>query len=197
MQQNPYATPVAELSESHAETPSFFVVSCSKLIIMNMGTLGYYSFYCYYKNWKNYKQASGAAIYPLARAFFSIIYIFPLLSLIHVKLKSQGDKPLCPPYLLASLIIVLGFSEMLSEWLFSMPFSTAMRYGVIGAQIGWLIFVQRMINRAEGDPEGKGNSRLTPLNYFGVCVGLTLWVLMIYAITVLLMNGELPFGIRL
>jgi hypothetical protein len=167
------------------DEPGFYVVSKRKLAILFLSTFTLYILYWYYKNWDRYKgrhpEASrfGSTVSPAPRAAFWMFFTHALFR----KIKAYGrDQPAIARWrsdwhatVLVALLLLANFIDVLiggtagdvasfaSMFILLLPFLKA----------------QEKINLSCGDPEGKGNDRLSKANWAWVLAGGVLWVLVI------------------
>ncbi|NVJ59532.1 MAG: DUF3857 and transglutaminase domain-containing protein [Gammaproteobacteria bacterium] len=71
----------------HTENDKFYPISIFKLISMHILTFGFYTLFWYYKNWEYIRDHLQPNISPAARAFFNLIWLYPLTKY----LSSQSD----------------------------------------------------------------------------------------------------------
>ena len=108
----PPVAPVADVDQQHDddETP-FFAVSTLKLVLMIAFTFGIYQVYWFYKNWKRVREREGSSIWPFWRAFFMIIWVYPLFMRIRAAGEERGVQsafaagPLAIAFIILSLVI--------------------------------------------------------------------------------------------
>jgi hypothetical protein len=161
----------------------FYVVSKRKLAILFLSTFTLYILYWYYKNWDRYKgrhpEASrfGSTVSPVPRAAFWMFFAHALFR--KVKAYGRGQPEIARwrsgwhATVLVALMLLANFIDVLiggtagdiasfaSVFILLPPFLTA----------------QAKINLSCGDPEGKGNDRLSKANWAWVIAGGVLWVL--------------------
>jgi hypothetical protein len=126
MDQNPYAPPRAVVADSYAEPsdaePPLFAVSMVKLIVMSVVTLGLYEMYWAYKHWVAIRRRERSEIMPAPRAFFGVIFAWPLFTRIE-KIGVAEGVPDAPPggfLAIAWIIITLCWRLPDPVWLISM-----------------------------------------------------------------------------
>jgi hypothetical protein len=169
--------------------PPFYVVSRRKLAILFLSTFSGYAFYWYYKNWSCYKgkhpEASrfGSTISPAPRAAFSMFFTHALFR----KVKAHGGtQPLVARWrsdldatILVGLMLLANFIDVLIQG----PAGDVASFAGIAVLVLPFLKAQAMINLSCGDPDGKGNDRLTRANWAWMIVGAVLWVLVIVGLS--------------
>lgn len=91
----------------------FFPVSLLKLSVFSVATLGIYSTYWFYRNWKSIKHNEGTSIMPIARAFFSYFWYYPLYSKLADDSVERFRTNLLPGRLLAAMLAIGYFILLL------------------------------------------------------------------------------------
>lgn len=180
----------------------FYVVSVRKLVIMMIGTFGFYFLYWNYRNWATYKRASGERVIPFLRAFFAIFFLYPLLRRVDRGFQTIGREYRWWPglltlgYLFAVVIYIAPeFVVPVRTWLGARPLENAadlllmmwvFPLSLFAVQI-WLVgLMQRAINTHECDPAGLGNAQLTFANGMWMVPGILLWTLNVLGLFALL-----------
>jgi hypothetical protein len=168
MDRNPYAPPIAivedvEPARTAAQTPPFFAVSVTKLVILSVCTLGLYELYWFYKNWQLIRLREASNISPGARAFFAIIFCYQCFSRIRTAGVEAGITPALPAGALA-----IGWVLLTLTWRLPDPY-----WLLAYAAIAFLVPVQSHVNRinAAVAPGHDANDRLTGWNWLWISVG--------------------------
>jgi len=172
---NPYAPPVAAVADlvdgdPSVETP-FFAVSLRKLSIMSVCTFGLYEFFWFFSHWAIIRRRDRRVV-PLARAFFAVLFCYPLMS--HVRKFGPEQAGLAPARLYAGLCttgwILFTLTQRLPHPYWLLTFVAFV----------FLLPVQRRVNEinAAVAPGHYPNDRFTPLNWIGIVLGGSLLVLM-------------------
>lgn len=68
----------------------YYAVPRDKLVIMSVCSLGLYVLYWLYRNWMCVKYREGTKIRPLWRAYFSVLYFYPLARRLRRLMKAEG-----------------------------------------------------------------------------------------------------------
>ncbi len=186
MEINPYAPPQAEVADQYAPAPEYYVVSPNKLLILFIGTMGYYSLYWFYKNWKIHKERTGAEIWPIPRAIFSIFFIHAFCQLIDQKLRLAGNREgfeYGPP---ATLYVVVAILAAASGYFPIKVGAVPISFLAIFISLpiySWVLWtIQKEVNIACGQPDGESNHRLTGANYFWLILGALSWLSLAFLI---------------
>ena len=82
----------------------FFPVTIKKFLILNIATLGTYGVFWMWRCWRWVKHHQNAVISPLARAFFSVIFFYPLFGAIRHEQEDGRKAPI-----LAGVLLTLGY----------------------------------------------------------------------------------------
>ena len=149
--------------------PLYFPVSKLKLILMSLCTFGLYEIYWFYKNWKLIKTRTGQNLRPFWRAFFSIIFCYPLFKHIQDSADSQGCKSnLNPGWLL------VGYIALNVTWRLPDPFFIISLLTFLP-----LLPVQGVINdlNLKTAPRAEHNSRFSVTNFAVIIIGGILIIL--------------------
>lgn len=186
MDSNVYRAPESSVGTVEAPAPArgdaqFYVVSSPKFLLLFFATLGMYQVYWFYKNWSLYARASGAKLWPAARAFFAIFFAHALFGLFDGEARRRDATYRWSAATLALLYVVFRIVENVSDRLawkeMGSPHTDIVAL-VSLLPIGWiLVQAQKAANIACDDPDGETNSKLTRPNYFWVILGVLLWLL--------------------
>jgi hypothetical protein len=176
MSANPYAPPAAVVSDvepdqKEAETPAFFAVSVTKLVILSLCTLGLYEMYWFYKNWQLIRLREQSDISPGPRAFFALLYCYPCFS----RIREFGVKAGVMPNLSAGALAT-GWILSTLTWRLPEPYSL-----LAFAAIVFLVPVQSHVNEinAAVAPGHSPNHRFTKWNWLAVALGGPILILAI------------------
>jgi hypothetical protein len=166
-----------------SEGPMFYVVSKRKLAILFLSTFTAYALYWFYENWRCYKgkhpEASrfGSTISPAPRAAFSMFFTHALFR----KVKAHGRaQPAVARWHCNVHATILVASMLLANFIDVLIAGPA---GDVASVVSMFVLVlpflkaQDMINLSCGDPQGRGNDRLTKANWAWMIVGAVGWVL--------------------
>lgn len=181
MTDNVYAPPQADLGQIEANESEFYVVGRAKLLCLFVLTLGLYQWYWSYKQWSQYKQATGAAIWPVARGVFSIFFVHKLYARATQRIRDSGGSYAWDHDQWATAFVVVSVGAYLLDALARKE----QGFGVITWSVFALVFVrawvtargQQAINVAANDPGGRKNARFTWLNYLLVIPGSLFWLI--------------------
>jgi len=172
------ATPEAEQSQSTEISNDFYVVSNVKFITLFICTFGVYPIYWFYKNWQLQKAISGESCWPIMRGIFYIFFTHNLFRRIDKKLVANRKEHSWDFENIATFVVVLTLSanilNRLSGKNIGSPFTDIAGLILVLVVGGLLLNVQKAINIACNDPEGKSNDRFTPLNYVWITLGTIL-----------------------
>ncbi|UVL88881.1 hypothetical protein [Pseudomonas sichuanensis] len=165
----------------------YFVVSPKKLALMSFFSLGLYWWFCFHRHWVHQRCATGDRIWPLARAFFLIFYLYPLIRRLDRDLVRAGlGRRWSPAALfllyLAVMICQIGSGLMVDaiDPLWFLPFAI----GAYALLIWVEVKLQQAANLLAGDPQGAQNSRMSWANWIWMTPGLLLWGVVVLSITV-------------
>lgn len=123
-EQNPYATPDAELRAASLSDPDtrYYTVGTLKLVVMSLVTFSLYQIYWLYKNWVLVKQRLGLDVMPFWRAFFGPLWLYSLAGHIKADAESAGVPAGVAPGPLAVAYFLIGALAYLPSaiWLLSL-----------------------------------------------------------------------------
>jgi hypothetical protein len=151
--------------------PAWFAVGPTKLVVMAIGTLGFYQVYWFYQQWRRVRDG-GEHVRPFLRSLFGGLFCYPLFKRIVASTREVGSPP-AGPGVLAVAYILLSVS-----WKLPWPFDLLALLSALP-----LAAVQRLASAAaERDfPRDDPNRRLTGANWVAVAVGMALLGLVTYA----------------
>ncbi|MFT4937871.1 MAG: hypothetical protein ACI88A_000893 [Paraglaciecola sp.] len=179
--ENIYAAPDAELINIDAETdtPLYFTVARSKLLILSIFTLNLYSVYWFYKNWQLLKLNGNTDCMPVLRAIFQYFFTHSLFASIDETAVMQKIDRAWSSFLLATVYVVL---LILGNIIGNFEGLTSQTTWYITTTIGLVLvtpiplyIVQKTVNEINGDPKGLENKSFTWLNWIALLLGLILW----------------------
>lgn len=182
MSNNPYAPPTAEVADLPLEsaTPAFYVVGRTKFLVLYISTLGTYALYWFYRNWSNFRAATGADVWPVARALFSVFFIHALFRNVHTRLLAAGRSVAWNPEAQATLLVVLlvisNVLDRVSSRIETVGFLDVASLLLLIPLAFTFLKAQTAINLASHDEDGASNSRLTAVNYVWIILGAIVWV---------------------
>lgn len=185
--ENPYAPPLAELAPPSTKHTTFFVVAPRKLLLMILLSQGFYFIYWSYKQWASYREASGARIWPVARAFFSVFFFYSLAMKIRQKLELTNSRHRWWPRCLAiALTISAILPQVLGLFVETMS-ALKLNFCFLIVDAALMVQIQHAVNHLENDPQGKANCRITWANGIWIALGVSLWALGIVSALYLLL----------
>ena len=91
------------------------IVNSTKFILLSFLTLGLYPVWWMYKSWKFLKEKDNLDVWPVARAFFAIFFIFSLLDRILKFAKSKGYEKTYSGGTLSALFVIMSFTSRLPD----------------------------------------------------------------------------------
>ena len=187
MNDSVYAPPKSDLTNTRASanTP-FYVVSPFKMMVLFLATIGTYQLYWHYENWRLFKLrsqiegTSGAKVWPVPRAVFSLFFVHALLRHVKRRAVAENRDTGFNSTLHASLMLLL----MLSGTVLG-NFPEASPYLIPATVIALILLVptmfvyravQTFINQTCGDPLGAANDTFTVANYLWIAFGVLVWL---------------------
>ena len=187
MNENPYQSPESNLTnEEDIKQFEFYVVSISKFTILFFATLGMYELYWFYQNWKLYKVSNDEQMWPVARAIFSIFFVYILFGLVDDHLERAKKSFAWSPGGLAIwyiLFSILGYvMDRLPTFDIGPVNSELAGFLLLPLVYFTLVNAQKAINLSQNDPEGESNSSYTPGNYLWIALGGVFWLFLLTAI---------------
>ncbi|WP_394002968.1 hypothetical protein ACF3M1_00660 [Luteimonas sp. WGS1318] len=186
---NPYAAPASSVQgPSATDTPAFFVVSPTKLVVLYVATLGLYPVFWFYMHWARIRAASGTRLWPVPRAVFAVVFVHALARRIDGALRGAGVARRWWPMSLASAFVALELlnygSAIAWPWLvFHLPngwlWLEWLSLLVMPLSCACLVRLQIAANAACGDPRAQANRHFTVFNLAWIVLGVVAigWVL--------------------
>lgn len=180
---NPYAAPSADAVDDERGAPidgeysDYYVVAPQKFYLLSLFTVGMYTLYWFFAQFRAQKRA-GMKTNPVFAALFNVFTAYRLFKRLDRTARREGLSNVpravnqAAPYIVLTLIgqslrVVSEHDRVLSGIAFLAFALTALPLGR----------VQTLVNRLAGDPEGRSNARLSPLNVLAIAVGGIVWVL--------------------
>lgn len=166
-----HQTPQLPPQVDPGSTYPLFPVSMLKFILLSLCTFGIYRLYWCYQNWKRIQAAFGEPMEPFWRTFFAPLWNFSLYSQIEEMALKRQLRVWWPPYVLASVGLVLGVL-----WRLPAPWSLLTYLGVFP----YLPVVSTVssINALHKDRVAEPpNHRFTAWNWVTVIIGGPLFIL--------------------
>jgi hypothetical protein len=153
-----------------APDTAWFLVGGTKLIVMCVATFGLYEIYWFYQQWQHVRRRSGESLQPALRTFFAGLFCYSLFRRV-AESAAARDLPAPSPIWTTVVFIALSVTWQFPEpWRFLSLLS-----------LGPLVLVQRAASAVAvaETPAADRNTRLTPLNWFGVGVFTVLILLVV------------------
>lgn len=171
--------------------PMFYVVGKNKLIIMTLLTLGCYSIYWEYKNWRIYRTATGERIWPLARAIFSLFFIYSLFMKIDRQLRAANRHYNWRPYaLMLCAVLRVGVNCYVVLVMTELKAFFPIGLALLMFDMYCKLRVQAAINHLERDPEGLRNAKITLANFIWIALGGVIWFFFISGALLIIEAGK-------
>jgi hypothetical protein len=167
MAENPYAPPVAPVADIAEGLPDnsnpLFAVSVPKLVVMSICTFGLYHLYWFYRNWSLIRGRDRSDIMPFWRAFFGIIWCYPLFKRFREDGQAHGVSEGFAAGPLATMFILLQLSWRLPDPISLIGFASTI----------FIAIAQSYVNRINiaAAPNHERNDQFSGWNWFGVVVG--------------------------
>ncbi len=152
----------------------WFRVGTAKLVLMCVVTFGLYQIYWFYQQWRHV-QRRGERIHPALRTLFAGIFCYALFRRVSADAAGRGIPRVPSAIGCAVAFILLSVAVRLPA-----PWSSLSLLSLLP-----LALVQRAASAAAlaAVPTADPNTRLTPINWFGVVVGVLLLVMAVLAET--------------
>jgi hypothetical protein len=143
--------------------PVYFPVSLAKLGVMSFFTFGGYEIYWFYRQWEHEKRRTGEDIWPVARAMFSPLFYYTLLTGIEPQLDPAERAALPSLGLLAA-----GYFVWVSLWRLPDPYWLISSFSFVP-----LLPFQRAANQLNRRlaPDASLNDQYTAANLGGLVLG--------------------------
>ena len=171
---NPYLPPEAAVAEPVAvgvAATAAFPVSITKLVVMDLATLGLYQFYWFYQHWAAIRRRTKDKVSPVWRTIFGVIWCYSCFSYIHEEARKQRvDRWLSVGSLTAGWVITTLLARLPDPfWLLSF------------GSVLFLIPIQREANalNAKLAPDADRNAGFSWANWIWIVFGALFWLLLI------------------
>jgi hypothetical protein len=195
---NPYAAPQARIAEAPATAErSLYVVAPRKFLLLSIVTFTWYHVYWFYRQWAELNRRD-RDYWPVMRAIFSIFFAHSLFERVDERLREQGVRWYWSGALLATAYVVAVVGSRVLDavarsgvdpgWALWLPLAL----GIV--EVLALYRAQLAVNAAERDPDGTGNATLTPANYAWLSVFGLLWLVVLFAIYVMVDPTVIDLG---
>lgn len=181
-----YSAPEAEIRVvKDAGESYYFTPSTTKLVVLTIVTFSLYWVYWFYKNWARVRDNAGLDIWPVPRAIFSIIFVYPLYQLMREHAEEESLDALPQAGLLATVFIVLHVLSNVMDRLNPESLWAFVSFLAIFPMISFNRLARRVNMKL--DPDVVMNDKFTVLNIVGIVFGV---IFLILAIIVLSMPIE-------
>lgn len=174
---NIYAPPQSELN-SNSNQSIFFPSSTKKLLILYFATFGLYNIYWFYKHWIYQKPYMENNIWPIPRAIFSIFFTHSLFKRIAQKIPENKEQfkysVLATIYIFAS--ILTNLIDRISAQSNHFGIMDIVSFAFLALAAYPLYMAQYFANKANNDPQGNLNNKLSIYNYIFIALGLVFWL---------------------
>jgi hypothetical protein len=167
------ASATADAVAGGAAAP-WFRVGTAKLVLMCVVTFGFYQLYWFYQQWRHV-QRRGERVHPALRTLFAGIFCYALFRRVSADAAEHGI-----PRVPSALACAVGFILLSVAVQLPAPWSSISLLSLLP-----LALVQRAASAAAlaAVPTADPNTRLTPINWFGVVLGVSILVMMVLAET--------------
>ena len=173
------------------EDARHYVVGVRKFLVLSIATLGLYRIYWFWRNWRNVRDASGASLWPVPRGLFNVFFTHSLFRDVEDHLRNQRLTYPWTPGGAATLVVAIAVITSIASNALSGAGPLVDLFVFLAGFLGPIAMVpaQRAINRANGDPDGESNARLTLANWLWMIPGLVYWALVLIGTVALVMEG--------
>jgi hypothetical protein len=153
----------------------WFRVGTAKLLLMCVATFGVYEIYWFYQQWRHV-QRRGERVHPALRTLFAGLFCYALFRRVSQDATARGIVGAPSAVACAVAFVALAITVKLPD-----PWSTLSLLQLLP-----LALVQRAASAAAlaAVPGADPNTRLTPMNWVGIALGVMLLVLASMAATV-------------
>ncbi|MEM7358892.1 MAG: hypothetical protein AAF431_07340 [Pseudomonadota bacterium] len=182
MSDNIYEAPKADLVSTDTATDEFFTLSLRKLWIMNIVTIGIYSVVWFWAHWRQVKVSEKSDLWPVPRAIFAIIFVYPLFMRIEASLgiKEQATSFKAGQFaLLYILAALLGYGvNFIDETDPTMLLLGTLTW-IPSLLLGTFCMSRAQVeaNNLSVDLEQNINNSFTIWNYLWLLLGGLMWLL--------------------
>jgi hypothetical protein len=161
----------------------WFRVGTAKLVLMCVVTFGFYQLYWFYQQWRHV-QRRGERVHPALRTLFAGIFCYALFRRVSADAMEHGI-----PRVPSALACAVGFILLSVAVQLPAPWSSISLLSLLP-----LALVQRAASAAAlaAVPTADPNTRLTPINWFGVVLGVSILVMMVLAETLAPVSAPEP-----
>jgi hypothetical protein len=166
-----------------AAAAPWFRVGTAKLVLMCVVTFGFYQLYWFYQQWRHV-QRRGERIHPALRTLFAGIFCYALFRRVSTDATQHGIARVPSALACAVAFILLSVAVQLPA-----PWSSLSLLSLLP-----LALVQRAASAAAlaAVPTADPNTRLTPINWFGVILGVVILVMAVLAETLAPVSAPEP-----
>jgi hypothetical protein len=168
------ARPATPTSQSPADVPPtrWFLVGTGKFLLMCVATLGAYQIYWFFMQWRHVR-GRGESVHPALRTVLAGLFCYALFRRVADDATERGIAGAPSPLAAAAAFILLSIT-----WQLPQPWSFLSLLSLVP-----LVLVQRAASAVAlaAVPTADPNTRLTPINWFGIA-GLWLLVMLVGAL---------------
>lgn len=162
--------PIMEVVPLAPPVSPWFPVGVRKLAVMCVGTLGLYQVYWFYEQWRHAAAQEDEDIWPWARAVFGVLFCYPLFERMTEWARERGVEIKDSALLLSAAFVVFTFAQRLPGAWALVTLLTALPLLAAQARINAVPAMRDL-------PPDLRNDRLSPINVFGVLVGIfAIWM---------------------
>lgn len=187
-------TEIVEVNNETAVTvknnkPPFYVVSVTKLIILQIFTLGLYQIIWFYWHFRRQKEHHNDKTIPVLRSIFSIFFTHTLFGEIAAKDQKTGSPVPWKPVLSATMVVITsllgGVLNAVERNNVHISYSDLYPFLSITIITFFISLAQIAANHVCDDPKGLSNSKLTWVNYIFIVIGFIFILLLILSLLIL------------
>lgn len=150
----------------------FFTRQPNLLLVYMVLSLGAYGLYWHYRNWEAVRVAGGRRMWPLVRAFFAVIFAWPLFKIMILQARARGFDRLysggllAVAYVIPAVVVSLIFRG--SDYKDNNFLIAEILVSVIS--LGVLLFVQNAVIWNNPRKQTQQYDKTTPVEI--LCIGL-------------------------
>jgi len=158
----------------------FYLVSLSKLAILFFATQGAFALVWFFLHWQAQNTTQAKKVLSAPRAIFSVFFVGDLCKRLRQEQLKQGVDYIWSPLRLSFVFVSAYTAEFaIALGIHEQMLSTGWQY--LALVLNLLEFYvlyqfQLVANRVMGDPFGKANSIITPINILWIGFGLVMWI---------------------
>lgn len=158
----------------------FYLVSLSKLAILFFATQGAFALVWFFLHWQAQNTTHAKKVLSAPRAIFSVFFVGDLCKRLRQEQLKQGVDYIWSPLRLSFVFVSAYTAEFaIALGIHEQMLSTGWQY--LALVLNLLEFYvlyqfQLVANRVMGDPFGKANTAITPINILWIGFGLVMWI---------------------